>query len=127
MTRNNTTKEEFTVSILIEGMKMPTSCLECIGTHEFVTLYQCVERKGFENTYFAKERFSGCPLKVVSEPHGKLVDADKVQRRLEEICRERKITYGSEYGGLAKDLAELCDGLPSAFHLPTAEKETNCE
>lgn len=124
MTKNYTTKEEFTVSILIEGMKMPTSCLECIGTHEFVTLYQCMERKGFENTYFAKERFSGCPLKVVSEPHGKLVDADKVQRRLEEICRERKITYGTEHGGMAKDLAELCDGIPSVFDTAPESKGT---
>ena len=51
-------------------------------------------------------------LQVVSDTHGKLVHADEVQNKLEEICRARKITYGSEHGGLAKDLAELCDGLP---------------
>lgn len=115
------------MSILLEGVKAPATCVECMANHNFFKTYQCLDREGFENTRFAKERFSDCPLQVVSDTHGKLVHADEVQNKLEEICRARKITYGSEHGGLAKDLAELCDGLPSAFHSPAAEKETNCE
>lgn len=68
------------MSVLIKGMEMPTSCIEC--------------RFGYDGKCFAHQPFKrfvlgqevDCPLAPVP-PHGRLIDADALLHSLDaEIC-----------------------------------------
>jgi len=59
------------MSILIKGMEMPKNCGGC-----FLRFGQCSRRIYMEN------RPSDCPLNEVPEPHGRLIDADKLMKRM---------------------------------------------
>ena len=60
------------MSILIKGMKMPTSCLECPLTDGHSASCLITEK----SVYFSVDkRHDGCPL-VPVPPHGRLIDAD---------------------------------------------------
>ena len=55
------------MSVLIKGMKMPRYCYEC------KVWFECFEEKPPFNMIK-----SVCPLVEVKEPHGKLIDASKL-------------------------------------------------
>ena len=56
------------MSVLIKGMKMPQNCTEC---HVRCRLY----------LNGRKFRHPNCPLIEVPTPHGRLIDADKIDFR----------------------------------------------
>lgn len=74
------------MSLLIEGMDMPKSCMECI----------CLE--AFDDEIYGRQLFCGllgidalakehsrhkkCPLSEIPTPHGRLIDGDKLIARL---------------------------------------------
>lgn len=64
------------MGIYIKHMKMPNSCVEC-------PLYKESVCDAFETlapyTFKDNERASFCPLTEVAEPHGRLVDADRLK------------------------------------------------
>lgn len=68
------------VSVLVKGMKMPTSCGNCKA---FVCYKQWAGDIGdsfcgiTKNDAKAKEKNADCPL-VPVPPHGRLIDADKI-------------------------------------------------
>lgn len=63
------------MSILIKGMKMPTSCFRCpLSVLNGERLY-CEVTK---DEVLRAKRSSDCPL-VELPPHGRLIDADAVQ------------------------------------------------
>ena len=64
------------MSVLIKGMKMPKSCVDCI-------LYdldseQCPIYAIYKED-FSEKRFEKCPLIEVPTPHGRLIDADALK------------------------------------------------
>ena len=65
------------MSVLIRGVEMPQNCAEC----------PC-EQSGYcqalDGTHFGeyKSRPEWCPLVPVATPHGRLVDADALYKRL---------------------------------------------
>lgn len=73
--------------ILIKGMEMPKSCVECVFF--IAQCYGCslqFEDEEFNGIHLKKwkevdseEIDKGCPLVEVS-PHGRLIDADKLKR-----------------------------------------------
>lgn len=74
------------MSILIKGMKMPKACCECGFNH-------CSQSrdddtcllldKGIPQLFVLVDRLPDCPL-VEIPPHGRLIDADKLERDIEE-------------------------------------------
>ena len=69
------------MSILIKKMEMPKGCWACpfaVGKH-----YECLFTKKSYN-WGLTTRPSDCPLIEVPTPHGRLVDADKLMRDIEE-------------------------------------------
>ena len=62
------------MSVLIKGMKMPTSCPECMMANEIVKC--CLTGKTYN--WGLTERPSDCPL-IELPPHGRLIDADALE------------------------------------------------
>ena len=58
------------MSVIVKGMEMPRDCYEC---------------KAWSNCFDEKPPFnmfkSVCPLVEVKEPHGRLIDADKLSEK----------------------------------------------
>ena len=75
------------MSILINGMEMPTSCYVCPFC-DYVSA-RCDAVKG--NPYTPESRYEKradfCPL-VPVQPHGRLIDADALIEDLERQCKE---------------------------------------
>ena len=44
----------------------------------------------------------------------KYIDADIVNLKLKQICDNRNTSYGIQFGGRAKDFAQLTDDIPAA-------------
>lgn len=44
----------------------------------------------------------------------KYIDEDLVNLKLKQICDERNTSYGIQFGGRAKDFAQLTDDIPNA-------------
>ncbi len=65
------------MSILIKGLNIPYDCLECYVA-QFCKEYQDEENK----------RPYGCPIVELPEPHGRLIEADKVTKKMEKITTE---------------------------------------
>lgn len=57
------------MSVLIRGMEMPERCGQC-----FLRVGNCEQR------IYMERRPKGCPLVEVKEPHGDLVDKDKLMQ-----------------------------------------------
>lgn len=78
------------MSILIKGMEMPQMCTECEIRDEeenywgeIVSLTCPIIRKNVEDYGWRgkRKRHEDCPLVEVPEPHGRLIDADKLLKR----------------------------------------------
>lgn len=59
------------MSLILENINMPNTCIECMEKYHFNRLYNCENNTYFHKADFKKERFSGCPIKEISELHGK--------------------------------------------------------
>ncbi len=73
------------MSILIKGMEMPKNCIECPCGHETEGAFwdECsVLAREYEKDADSV-RPNWCPL-VELPPHGRLIDADKLMRDIEE-------------------------------------------
>jgi hypothetical protein len=44
----------------------------------------------------------------------KYIDADIVNKKLKQICDNRKTSYGVQFGGRAKEFAQITDDIPAA-------------
>ena len=74
------------MSILIRGMEMPKCCYDCPFIRaSFAGDYYCAKGKGDEDDLkkLYSQRMADCPLTELS-PHGRLIDADKLMRDIEE-------------------------------------------
>ena len=66
------------MSILIKGMKMPDGCRDCVLSYEDVETYCLALHR------YVDETKNDCPFVEVSEPHGRLIDADSLIKAMEE-------------------------------------------
>lgn len=66
------------MSMLIIGVNPPKSCYVCAWYNKV----QCPVNDG--RYYYRTERHPSCPLVEIPTPHGRLIDADKLMRDIEE-------------------------------------------
>lgn len=67
------------MAIYIKGMEMPKKCYGCFEEYHPVNLLSGTCKLTGESTDgFAYKRREDCPLIEVPEPHGRLIDADKL-------------------------------------------------
>ena len=72
------------MSVIITGMEMPKSCIECrFRQYEYCDLQrQDVYAVNIMDYALSFERHPSCPLVEIPTPHGRLIDADKFKSRL---------------------------------------------
>ena len=95
------------MSILIRGMEMPTSCLDCPLTDGHSASCLITKQSVY---FFVNKRHNDCPLVPVS-PHGRLIDADVLAQAVNDF------PYG--YRGMI--LAEIT---VAPTIIPASEEET---
>ena len=77
------------MSVIVKGMKMPTSCDKCRfcvnGFTDDAPMYECaVQSEGIVSVLVESDgkpfdfRPDWCPLIDIPTPHGRLIDADKL-------------------------------------------------
>ena len=71
------------MSILIRGMEMPKNCDKC-RFQSALRLYCDAMPYNFCGNTDDIERPDWCPLVEIPTPHGRLIDADKLMRDIEE-------------------------------------------
>lgn len=78
-------------SVLVKGMEMPQGSCEWVDKdchlHRCKLLNgddDCKMQEGLCSTITWQEQFANCPLIEVQSPHGRLIDADKLMRDIEE-------------------------------------------
>lgn len=73
------------MSVLIKGMKMPERCEGCLmyrHNAEYDYAYCCISSVNVLG--HGNARLNNCPLVEVPTPHGRLIDAEKLERDIEE-------------------------------------------
>ncbi len=98
------------MSVLINGMKMPTSCFDCPISHfAYCRTIACgITGKTISAPDCEKQRIDNCPLVPVPE-HGDLIDRDYVKEHL----------YACETNGRPLHTLELCELLDAINDIPT--------
>lgn len=83
--------------VLIRGIKMPEYCYEC-PCHNGESGYCQAYKSGY---LYSIERPAKCPLLPLQEGHGRLIDADALERVCQEIAdcdwNKRAAPYSWEY------------------------------
>ena len=74
------------MSVLIKGMKMPEKCGSCDLFHVELPMH-CTVVKGHKTVGapYGMPRPDWCPLVEVKEPHGRLIDGDALQCKVDDI------------------------------------------
>lgn len=100
------------MGIYIKGMEMPVTCASCWmwsichlltkeGFYDYVSIYDAVHDGDLV-------RLKDCPLIEVPEPHGRLIDADKIIKEMGEMRVEGEVfTTAINYVKLIVDKAEI--------------------
>ena len=80
------------MSVLIKGMKMPKACINCDVhiAHDY-----CDHFAQFGTGPRKDGRYDDCPLIEIPTPHGRLIDADVLQRE----------AYQKNFDGIISDMA----------------------
>lgn len=69
------------MSILIKGIKMPTSCAECpMGSVLYG--YKCLAKNKQFDRYAFNSMQEWCPLIEIPDKHGRLIDGDKLRQTM---------------------------------------------
>ena len=69
------------MSVLIKNMKMPKSCDECFVRLSLCSAARKIAKSGGPRMWVPTTyRPDDCPLAEISQPHGRLIDADKMLR-----------------------------------------------
>lgn len=80
------------MSVVIKGMKMPSCCDVCRFS-DWSNLHQtaCCKMRDYEPCFedhsmdYEEKRADFCPLVEVPEPHGRLIDGDALQCKVDDI------------------------------------------
>lgn len=101
------------MSILIKGMEMPKNCGRCWFNKSSLSCAitgSCIDRDD-EN----RERLDDCPFVEVPEPHGRLIDKDRLKREMLWNFAGEKIPLYD------------CDNNPVDFHVKDVEAIINSQ
>ena len=98
------------MSILIPGMKMPTSCFDCPMCYDSIGCILTGEQWWSDSHVYLdfspnKERMWNCPL-IELPPHGRLIDADALMLRVD--CHGT-----NKFGMLDEDIREFIGCAPT--------------
>ena len=100
------------MGIYIKGMKMPKCCNDCWALDDDGDYPRCritEEQSGY--TFKSREqKMSKCPLTEVSEPHGRLVDAD--------MAYQETMVYGEHF---RKSVLKVIGNLPTVIESEVEE------
>ena len=81
--------------IVIRGMEMPESCLECVLTNSFFRNLHCDELEGMSGFVgslpHTNDRHPDCPLGTLPKGHGRLGDLDELMNRAKGCLDELTI------------------------------------
>lgn len=103
------------MSVLIKGMEMPKNCLACKLRGEGSDARYIWDCPFTEFEYTREEgetgRLDECPLVEISEPHGRLIDADRAEKLLQQAKDKvvengeilRSFAVGFALGVIAKE------------------------
>jgi len=83
------------MSVLIKGMKMPEKCGSCDLFHVESPMH-CTVVKGHKTVGapYGMPRPDWCPLIEIPEPHGRLIDGDALQCKVDDIGLGYFAVYG---------------------------------
>ncbi len=108
------------MSVLIRNIKMPEDCYECLMCHQRFDGYREETRlacSALEDWAEEEEgRLDNCPLIEVPTPHGRLIDADKLEKGFKRAIgtylpkdptRHMNIVDGSECRGWTQALTAV--------------------
>lgn len=71
------------MSILIKHMKMPASCDECFVRLSLCSAARKIAKSGGPRMWVPTTyRPDDCPLAEISQPHGRLIDADALRQTM---------------------------------------------
>ncbi len=92
------------MSVMIRGVEMPSGCNTCQLHVLCFDYYVCrakkLERGGYldvDDEAIAGRRHRCCPLVEIPTPHGRLIDADELSKKLErhrDMCGDIETQYG---------------------------------
>lgn len=80
------------MAVLIEGVEILKNCGDCPCAHIFDS-FTCKAAKRSFDKYPFESREDWCPLIEVPEPHGRLIDVDKVLDGLAHNLGIRSLDY----------------------------------
>lgn len=109
------------MSILIKGGVMPLTCEEC----------PCYDNNDYSCNVTGRGvieyRFDGrpddCPLVEVPTPHGRLIDADKLLKEIEENSyRLRSVINSTENGMFLTGIRQAIDKSPTIIEAEVSEE-----
>lgn len=81
------------MGVFIKGMEMPQKCGQCKLYHAEYPMY-CLAVEGYRTVGapYGMPRPDWCPLVEIKEPHGRMIDADKLAKyKYENIWTNRLI------------------------------------
>ena len=79
------------MSVLIKGMEMPTTCCNCKFREPFMVFAYChLAEMDMEYEESDNCRHPKCPLVEIPTPHGRLIDADAVNKAMDERIKKLK-------------------------------------
>ena len=109
------------MSVLIKGMEMPKHCTECLFWHDGIWEH-CILNEEIQNgdlPEFEGQYPHNCPLVEVSEPHGRLIDADAVIDLVMQYCPDDDGVC-SKAGADLRELLDEIEDLPTT--IPASEE-----
>lgn len=71
------------MSVIVKGVKMPENCCQCMNSGLRIAI-KCTEWTEISAGRRETERSWSCPLGVLPDKHGRLVDADEILVSQEE-------------------------------------------
>ena len=104
------------MSIIVKGMKMPTTCTFCDLAHAMKTSdgsvrLACGVKGNWQDTY--THRPAWCPMVEIPEKHGRLIDADYMRLRVD-------IKGTNKYGMLDDNIRVFIDQQPTVIEAEDA-------
>lgn len=112
------------MSILIKGIEKPKTCYECI----FSRFYTSKEQTGnycnllhrvvyeYQLQIVADTPPNDCPLVEVKEPHGRLIDADKILDKMKSM-----MVQGEAFTTAVKYVEMIVDAAPTVIEAENGE------
>lgn len=101
------------MSLIIKGMKLPQSCSTCRFSYFTVGIRKRCEISGDEVNPLIDRRETNCPLIEIPTPHGRLIDADTVEERLQKYWYEEYPNQEASYHRAFMDSNACVKDLPT--------------